>query len=73
MLELCSGAGLMLEPAANRRLLSEIGPEELDGDLTSQPAVRTPPYLAHPAYAEQSKDLVRAELVTGGEGHSVDQ
>ena len=57
------------EPLLGRRVSSEIGRKELDGDRSFEARVGGLIDHAHPALAELGHDGIRAELGAGGQGH----
>ena len=69
MVQARQNAGLSLEPRLPLLTFEEFFRQDFDRDLSREPRVSRPVHLPHPARAEQSEDLVRAELGPGGEGH----
>ncbi len=69
MIEEPGGAGLLLEAAQARRVLGEVGGEDLDGDLAPQPRILRAVDLAHPTGAERRDDLVGAKPGADAQSH----
>lgn len=54
----------LIEPLHAVTVGRKHGRQDLDGDVTPQPRVAGPVDLTHPAGADQSGDLIRAEAST---------
>ena len=65
-----AAARFAAEPFASGGIGGELPGEDLNGDVAAEGGVFGAIHLAHPSSADGREDLVQAELVARGEGHS---
>ena len=66
----CSGAGFLLEPAKSLGIVGKCRRQHLDGDVAAEARITGAVHLAHPAGAEQGDDFIGAKVGAGRERHS---
>jgi hypothetical protein len=62
-------ACFFFEPAQPIGIRGELGGQDLDRDIATEPAVPRAVHLTHPARAERSDHFVRSDRRSGGQTH----
>jgi hypothetical protein len=70
VVQCCSGAGFLLEPAKSLGIVGKCRRQHLDGDFAAEARITGAVHLAHPAGTEQGDDFIWAKVGAGRERHS---